>query len=227
LQFLQDVVAEINWQDRLSELNHCRRFPYYATFFLDTVPVSCFGGETQRLTYQPKYAENVLKIQLCCDALGRIVFFFSGPHPGTRSDSTLWKEWGPEELLPGEVGLADGIYSGNAHLITPFRKPANKSLPHGAVRYNEVHSFYRARVEHCFGRLWVFSTFRDVWRGKGLQGAGELSQRVYVLLHLVNFALKRKLLYEPMCLGLISHKDRQSQHQQTQLSALSLSQLPV
>jgi DDE superfamily endonuclease len=135
--------ADIKWEDRLSVLNHCTHFPYFVSFFLDTVPVACFGGEVPE-NYQPKYAGPVLKMQVCCDALGRIVFF-SGPHPGSRADSTLWKRWGPKVFLGDEVGLADGAYSGNYRLIAPFRKPPNKALPVRKDRYNRIHSFFRAR----------------------------------------------------------------------------------
>lgn len=84
----------------------------------DTVPVACFSGSIPE-TFQPKYAGPVFKLQVACDALGRIVFF-SGPHPGSRTDSTLWKRWGPKTFVGRELGLADGAYSGNFRLVAPF-----------------------------------------------------------------------------------------------------------
>ena len=39
---------------------------------------------------------------------------------------------------------------------------------------------------------------QQVWRGKGVDGAMELQRRLHVLFHLVNFALKRRILYEPV-----------------------------
>lgn len=134
IRFLHDTMHEISWDDRLSEINHCTHYPYYVTFFLDTVPVACYGGITE--LYQPKYASPVFKMQVACDAMGRIVFI-SGPHPGSRSDSTLWKRWGPKSFCGQEVGLADGAYSGNYRLIAPYRKPAGRPFPPGFQRYTQ------------------------------------------------------------------------------------------
>ena len=161
----------------------------------DTMPVACFGGEIPE-NYQPKYADTVYKIQVCCDALGRIVWF-SGPHPGSRGDSTLWKKWGPRSFVGQELGLADGAYSGNYRLVAPFRKPPGKPLPPRKERYNVLHSFFRARIEHVFSRLWPFGLVKHIWRGKGTEGACQLQRRMTVLLHFLNFSLKRRLLYEP------------------------------
>ena len=83
-------------------------FPYYLTFFVDTVPIACFAGISKNI--QPKYAGPVMKMQVCCDALGHIVFI-SGPHPGSRSDNTLWKRWGPKRFCGQELGGADSAYS--------------------------------------------------------------------------------------------------------------------
>ncbi len=37
-------------------------------------------------------------------------------------------------LLPNEFRLADGIYSGRPHLVSPFRKPIGANLDNGVVR---------------------------------------------------------------------------------------------
>lgn len=39
------------------------------------------------------------------------------------------KKLEPKEFAGPEVGLADGAYTGNYRLVTPFRKPPNKSMP--------------------------------------------------------------------------------------------------
>lgn len=86
--------------------------------------MACFSGQIPE-NYQPKYASPVLKMQVCSDALGRIVYF-SGPHPGSTGDSTIWRvhpwmnplkgilPWchGPKKFVGQELGLADGAYSG-------------------------------------------------------------------------------------------------------------------
>ena len=38
---------------------------------------------------------------------GRIVWI-SGPHPGSQSDSMLWKRWGANAFWGKELGVADG-----------------------------------------------------------------------------------------------------------------------
>lgn len=73
--YLQNVVDEVNWDDRLSPLNHTTHFPYYVSFFViqgiaffpqfscisgytlfcDTVPVACFCGSVPE-NFQPKYS---------------------------------------------------------------------------------------------------------------------------------------------------------------------------
>ena len=42
--YLADVVDDIQWDSRLSHLNHVTHFPYYLTFFVVTVPIACFAG---------------------------------------------------------------------------------------------------------------------------------------------------------------------------------------
>lgn len=157
--------------------------------------MACFSGSLPE-TFQPKYAGPVFKMQVACDALGRIVFF-SGPHPGSRADATLWKRWGPKTFVGRELGLADGAYSGNYRLVAPFRKPPNKALGPRKEHYNRIHSFFRARIEHVFARLWPFAIMQHVWRGKGLDAGCELQRRLHVLMHFMNFSLKRRVLYEP------------------------------
>ena len=63
-------------------------------------------------------------------------------------------------------------------------------------RYNQIHAFFRARVEHVFTRIWPFAIVHQVWRGKGLEGACELQRRIHVLFNFVNFELSRKVMYE-------------------------------
>ena len=196
--YLADVVDDIQWDSRLSHLNHVTHFPYYLTFFVDTVPFACFAGISENI--QPKYAGPVMKMQVCCDALGRIVFI-SGPHPGSRSDSMLSKRWRPKTFCGQELGGADGAYSGNFRLAAPYRKPKRRPLPACKDRYNQIHAFFTARVEHIFTRIWPFAIVHQVWRGKGLEGACELQRRIHV--HFINFELSRKIMYEPA--GVWSH----------------------
>jgi hypothetical protein len=95
--------------------------------------------------------------------------------------------------MKDELGAADGAYGGRSRLFTPYRKPKNGQLSQAAVRYNTIHGFYRARVEHLFAVCWQFAMWRNVWPGKGKEGVQRLHRRLTVLLNLVTFDLKRKV----------------------------------
>ena len=41
--FLNHVVQEIRWSDRLNRFNHCPHFPYFMTHFIDSIPLICWG----------------------------------------------------------------------------------------------------------------------------------------------------------------------------------------
>ena len=49
--------------------------------------------------------------------------------------------------------------------------------------YNDVHGFYRARIELLFARPWHRGIVRNTWKGSGM----ELRKYVRVLLHLQYF----------------------------------------
>ena len=63
--------------------------------------------------------------------------------------------------------------------------------------YNRMHSYFRARIEQLFSRFWPFGIVQNVWRGRSIDGAFELQRRMHVFMHFMNFALKRRLCYEP------------------------------
>ena len=54
--------------------------------------------------------------------------------------------------------------------------------------YNDVHGWYRARIEDLFGQLW------RIWHG----GPDELHQSVRVLLHFTQFCIRRQVRH-PCC----------------------------
>ena len=58
-----------------------------------------------------------------------------------------------------------------------------KTLTERQKEYNDVHGFYRARIEHLFARMWHWGIVRNIWRGSGT----ELHEYVRVLLHLQQF----------------------------------------
>ena len=82
----------------------------------------------------------------------------------------------------------------NSHLIAPCRKPPGQPLPGSAQGYNDIHGFYRSRVEHVFGVLWGFSLVRNKWTG----GEQRFFIHLKLLLNLYTFAMRRKYKYEPV-----------------------------
>lgn len=106
-------------------------------------------------------------------------------------------------LLPPHVFFKDSFTTVKLaldppHVIAPPRKPPKQDMGHRAKAYSDIHGFYRGREEHLYGILWPFGIFRGKWRGRGATGEHRLWSRVKVLLNFVNFAMRRRVLYEPM-----------------------------
>ena len=57
----------------------------------------------------------------------------------------------------------DGAYKGRLHVAWPFI--GRKTLTERQKEYNDVHGFYRARIEHMFARMWHWGIVRNIWRG--------------------------------------------------------------
>ena len=62
-----------------------------------------------------------------------------------------------------EIGSMDGAYKGRLHVAWPFI--GRKTLTERQKEYNDVHGFYRARIEHLFARMWHWGIVRNIWRG--------------------------------------------------------------
>ena len=92
---------------------------------------------------------------------------------------------------------ASYLAPGCARVIAPYRKKGGV-LQAQQVDYNGVHSHYRARAEHLFGRLDKFALISTRWERVTEEGAAQLQRRVHVLLHLINFDLWQKFLYLPL-----------------------------
>ena len=160
------VADELRWEDRLAHYNHSNLFPYMVTGIGDTFPITTIGGVLGDVLYQPKYADNVLKLLLIVDHSGVPCFFsetiptttvippvtglytwMGGPTLGSIADSTIMRGSGPpeEKMIKGEVILMDGAFRGIEHVITPWRKPRMKNMPGRWMEYNKGHSYIRAR----------------------------------------------------------------------------------
>ena len=66
-----------------------------------------------------------------------------------------------------EIGSMDGAYKGRLHVAWPFI--GRKTFTERQKDYNDVHGFYRARIEHLFARMWHWGIVRNIWRGSGTE----------------------------------------------------------
>ena len=83
-------------------------------------------------------------------------------------------------LINFEVGGHGSASKGRIHVIAPFIGRKNGTLRARQQSYDDVHGWYRARMEQLFAYLWHWGLVRTIWRG----GPNELHQSVRVLLHL-------------------------------------------
>ena len=75
----------------------------------------------------------------------------------------------------------------------PFIGRKNGTLTARQQGYNDVHGWYRARIEQLFARLWHWGLVRNIWRG----GPNELHQSVRILLHFTQFCIRRQVRHPP------------------------------
>ena len=197
IALLFQVVSDVAFDDISNEWNHCPHYPYHVMGHVDTVPVCSCVGATSDVAYQPKYASSVYKLIVAVDNLGRVMFV-KGPDLGSRYDGNIWSTRCPWKLMPMCCYmLGDGAFSGCPRIIAPTRKPSGAPLPKAASGYNDVHSFYRARIETFFGYIWSWSLIRNTWRGRAEHGEHAIHQRLHLLVNLAAFVLNRRLKHEP------------------------------
>ena len=194
-EFLAATVDELDPQMRFNEYNHTPHFPSCVTCLCDVVPVGSVGGVWKRELFSGYYHKCVFKLLVVTDLLGHILAW-SGPCFGSVADLTIYKPFSKRvlPLEPWEVMLADGSFVGQPNVIVPYRKPPRGELTAHDSTYNQVHRMYRARVEHMFGILWHFALFKNIWLGD----VATLTKRLKVLIHFVNFSLKRGFTYRPL-----------------------------
>ena len=72
--FLNHVVQEIRWSDRLNHFNRCPHFPYFMTHPTDSMPIRPIGGMWFVDPWNPKYAAHIFKVTVAVDTLGNIVW---------------------------------------------------------------------------------------------------------------------------------------------------------
>ena len=97
----------------------------------------------------------VYKVTVAIDSLGNIVWICPLAL-GTSAGVLIWDREGPKRskghYMDYEIGSMDGAYKGRLHVAWPFI--CRKTLTERQKEYNDVHGFYRARIEHLFARMW-------------------------------------------------------------------------
>ena len=71
--YLVTVVNDINWEDRLSTLNHCSHFPYFVSFFVKKGKDE--GWVLKELKFVPSLAADTVLCPLTNERTGHIVCF--------------------------------------------------------------------------------------------------------------------------------------------------------
>ena len=195
MEFLSATVNELDPEMRFNPFNHTPHFPPCVTCLCDVVPVGCVGGSFAKELFSGYYHRYVYKILVVTDLLGHILAW-SGPCFGSIADITVYRAFAKHvmPLKDWEVMLADGSFQGHCNVVTPFRKPAKGQLSSHDATYNQVHQMHRARVEHMFARLWPFGLMKHIWQGD----LATLTKYLRILLHFVNFDLKRGFMYRPL-----------------------------
>jgi hypothetical protein len=81
--------------------------------------------------------------------------YYSGPHIGVINDNKIFKTYTPP-LSDGELLLGDKAYTDKQlchQVIAPIKARQHGSLSDAELRYNKIHGWYRASIEHCFGYI--------------------------------------------------------------------------
>ena len=115
----------------------------------------------------------MLKIQLGISLMGNIILW-TGPHLGVTSDKTIWDQtWAWHPFFPWEWWLADLGYVGALGLLYKWKKASQQpnrrpppDLTPQELFYNNIHEFYRNRVEQIVDVVKSHRLFaKGVYRG--------------------------------------------------------------
>ena len=121
--YLNAMINEIWWPDRLSPYNHNPHFPYLVTHYTNSMPICTVGGTLSDVLFNPKYASHVYKVTVVVDNLGNIVWI-RDLMPGTTANVMIWDARGPScchgQFFDFEMGAHDGAYKGRIHTAVPY-----------------------------------------------------------------------------------------------------------
>ena len=84
-EYLNHVVQEFRWANRLNPFNHCPHFPFFMTHFPDSMPIRSIRAIWSADLLNPRYASHVYKVMVAVDMLGNIIWICPLA-PGTSAD---------------------------------------------------------------------------------------------------------------------------------------------
>ena len=182
IEWLSTEIAEFSWAD--SEIHRINIAGFSdIDGSVDTVPV--YVSTTAKFNaanalYSGKYHDTVLKFQVVVSN-GGLPLWWSGPHPGRAHDARIAVET-PPPVPAGRTILGDAAYvSVNPSILPPFKKSPGKALSFEEKKYNRVHQWYRATVEHFFAYVKRFRVLSTRYRCK--PGTDSFSRTSVARLH--------------------------------------------
>lgn len=169
LKTLANVVAEIDFDDRLDEHNHPADVTWMHKYHMgtaDTFPLQVQDSQDRlraHSLYQPKYKSPVWKCHLVQNWLG-IFIHFTLFHFGSTNDRKIWRivrrDMQRKGMQPNELYVADGLYYGE--LNTTAKRPwsddnpwtddeldthhdighVRQAIEHGVSKFNGFHNMF-------------------------------------------------------------------------------------
>jgi hypothetical protein len=101
------------------------------------------------------------------------IIWVSGPHVGSASDITIYRQNGLMEILRQSrdsfVLMADLGYQGEPDTLwTPLRASRGTTLSRDEIALNDYHHAHRQVIERCNKRLKQFNVWKHTWRSDSL-----------------------------------------------------------
>ena len=93
-EYFKHVFQEIQWDDRLNPVNHCPHFPFFMTYFTDSMLISSIGGIWSAEVWNPKCASHVYTVTAAVNMLGETVWICPLA-PSTSAHVLICNGYGP------------------------------------------------------------------------------------------------------------------------------------
>lgn len=145
-------------QERLITDEQCLKMALDAT---ECPIVRPLDWNTQHEYYSGKKKKHTIKYEVRVTlSTGRIVWM-TGGLPGSVHDITMARNSGIlNQLLPGELILADKEYIGEDYFVTPFKNPSTNE----EWTWNHFIHTTRVIVENIYSRIKAFGCLKQQWR---------------------------------------------------------------